>query len=278
MISKSVRRCAAGRPPRVVYRSFREALEVLSDVATARPAWWTPPCGEFVAYMQKHASRLENLMKEDTLPYAHDVMCFEGLDGVGKTTITKHIAKSLNATLIVSPPPRWAMARERFREQPEEVARAFYSACNYDTADEVVKTSRLGPVVLDRWYLSTLCNALAHRTEPLPDECSILFQWPLDLPPFSRGLGFFLTVPEEVRVARTHKRGALETDEKALEANAELRRKVTTAYERTKLLSTIERPNWRAAVNAIYAELREHSRMSVPIDFTPEEVAEISPY
>ncbi|KAK7194877.1 UMP-CMP kinase, mitochondrial [Novymonas esmeraldas] len=258
-----------------VYRSRLDCLAVLRAVARSSPAWWTPSCTAFV----DEAESLRSTAHASS-PGArrHAIVLVEGLDGTGKTLITRTLAARLPGVALSTPPPQFAVLRETFRHEEEAVARAFYSAANYIAADAIVAAAQTSVVVVDRWWCSTCAMALANscRYDALPPAGDVVYRWPEDLP--SPDVGVLLSVDEAVRVARVRKRAPEDAEERRLSAQAEMRCVALEAYRRTAVLTEVDAPSYRAAVNSILRLLQARGIATEAELFTQAELDNIEPY
>ncbi len=135
------------------------------------------------------------------------IIVIEGLDGVGKTTLSRGLARALGARWLTTPGAalRDPETRRRFEAAYAScrVARSVaYGATVLAVGKEALALAQAGtPVVIDRYWLSTLAYAPAEAEAalaPLED----LLECP--------DLTLFATAPEAVRRARLQGRtGAL---------------------------------------------------------------------
>ncbi|XP_035702674.1 UMP-CMP kinase 2, mitochondrial-like isoform X2 [Folsomia candida] len=157
----------------------------------------------------------------------------EGMDGTGKTTLTKCLASKLNMKQISTPPklPEFQQARPFFDNQPESLRRAYYSLGNYLAAQDVVDCK--GPVVMDRFWHSTAAYAMAHQIKTLGEQPkSEDFIWPDDL--LKPDLVIFLQVSEQERIRRhTNRKDFTNTaEEQTLADNESFRNSLTEIYRK----------------------------------------------
>jgi len=164
-------------------------------------------------------------------PSIHPFVVIEGLDGTGKTTLTKYLSDSLGMKLISTPPklPEFQQARNFFDDQPESLRRAFYCLGNYLAAQDVIDVKQ--PVVMDRFWHSTASYAMAHQirtTNEKPKEDDFL--WPDDL--LKPDLVIFLQVSEQERIRRhTNRKDFTNTvEEKTLAENESFRKSLLELY------------------------------------------------
>ncbi|KAJ8398198.1 hypothetical protein AAFF_G00430420 [Aldrovandia affinis] len=165
------------------------------------------------------------------------IIAIEGLDGTGKTTLTRSLTAALNASLLRSPPECLSPWRPRFDSEPALLRRAFYALGNYITASQIATASQHAPVIVDRYWHSTaaygIATAVSGRVENLPSPGSEVYRWPGDL--LRPDLVLLLTVNPEERMRRLDLRGEEKTREEAeLEANQLFRTKVEQAYKRAE--------------------------------------------
>lgn len=134
------------------------------------------------------------------------IIVIEGLDGVGKTTLSRTLARALGATWLTTPgvhlrdPETRRRFEAAFAASPEGRAVAYAATC-IDAGAEARAVAAAGrPVIIDRYWLSTRVYAAPH-IQPALDPLE-----PFIVPPT---LTLFVTAPEDVRRARLTGRGAL---------------------------------------------------------------------
>ncbi len=139
------------------------------------------------------------------------LIVIEGLDGVGKTTLSKGLAEALGARWMTTPGAGIRQVRERFDAAFERspIARCLAYAATVIAAgtDALEHCLRGGDVVLDRYWLSTcayapeLMQGLLERLEEsvVPADVT-LYAW----------------APEPVRRARLTGRGLSKADAETL--------------------------------------------------------------
>uniref|UniRef100_A0A8C5PS55 UMP-CMP kinase 2, mitochondrial n=1 Tax=Leptobrachium leishanense TaxID=445787 RepID=A0A8C5PS55_9ANUR len=163
------------------------------------------------------------------------VIVIEGLDGTGKSTLTKSLQDALNATLLNSPPECISPWRKAFDDEPSLLRRAYYGLGNYIVADQISEAAQSSPVIVDRYWHSTAAYSIGTEIggglHNLPAHHHEVYQWPKDL--LKPDLVILLTVSDEERMQRMCKRGLAKTvEEKELESNSLFRQKVEEAYKR----------------------------------------------
>ncbi|XP_044730735.1 UMP-CMP kinase 2, mitochondrial-like isoform X2 [Chrysoperla carnea] len=156
----------------------------------------------------------------------------EGLDGCGKTTLSRALSKKRGAELMCTPPKSIDHLRSSFDDAT--LRTAFYSLGNYIAAEEIRVITARSPVMLDRYWHSTGAFALAqavHNKEielpPIDDE---VYKWPTDL--LKPDLVIYLDVSEENRLERISRRPTCTDQESLIKTNADFRKNIITAYER----------------------------------------------
>ena len=256
-----------------IYHRKADCVAVLSALRATRPSWWDSECDEF-------------LTKVDRVPivsrqshHTYPIIGVEGLDGVGKTTITKDLAEKLGGALVRTPHPQLEPLRAKFRRLDEPLARAFYCGANYLAAPETLELTRKQPVVVDRWWCSTCAMALSREGNPsrLPPAGDPVYEWPRDLPTMS--LGILLDVDEAIRIGRMKKRGDEIEEEKKLAANEGLRRAAMLAYRNMNVLENVNAPNYKSAVNDILDLLETKVKFTHNVKkYSAEEVRTLPPF
>ena len=144
---------------------------------------------------------------------------FEGLDGSGKSTSAKDLARRLDARFMTTPSP---VVRE-FRDELiasfdgcQEACQLFYLATLFSAAEEIKRLLAGGTsVVLDRYFLSTQAYAAFRGSRLHMDSLSSL------LPPAD--LTVFLDVPLSLRQERLKTRATSLADRETLSIEADVR-------------------------------------------------------
>ena len=173
--------------------------------------------------------------------FRHPVIAIEGIDGCGKSTLCASLVERLGpgAQLLQTPSPRMSRLRHVFDACDESVRRAYYSLCNYSVAQDVIQAAALGPVVVDRYWYSTVAYALAQTKRCALVNSNIIPEWPHDLLRPSAVL--LLTVGEEERQRRIDVRGVSTTQEEArLKNKAEMRQQLLEMYRALKPTAEID--------------------------------------
>ncbi|KAF7271474.1 hypothetical protein GWI33_015642 [Rhynchophorus ferrugineus] len=89
----------------------------------------------------------------------HPLIVLEGLDGCGKTSMGKVLAKKLHIVKHTTPPESIKHLRSYFDDNLM-VRSAYYSLGNYIAALEIASILRDSPVIMDRFWHSTIAFAI----------------------------------------------------------------------------------------------------------------------
>ncbi|KAF6209038.1 hypothetical protein GE061_014781 [Apolygus lucorum] len=163
----------------------------------------------------------------------HPLVVFEGLDGSGKSLLTKLTSKKLKGIKLSTPPDSVKHLRPYFDGDGVDrvLRRAFYSLGNYLAARDLQKLLKSSPVVMDRFWHSTAAYAIAEQTDS-DDIPESTFTWPSDL--LQPDLVVFLTVSEDVRLERMSRRSNFTSEEDQLKENSAYRQKLTDTFAKMK--------------------------------------------
>ncbi|MEK7478263.1 MAG: AAA family ATPase [Patescibacteria group bacterium] len=124
----------------------------------------------------------------------------EGLNGVGKTTISKLLVERLNGIYITTPSSIFQTGRVLVDKSADPIARfLFYLAGVYQTSIEIAEIIGSGQtIVCDRYYHSTVCsNRAAGLDVEIPQFVNLI------QPDFT----FLVTCEQNIRLSRLSKRG-----------------------------------------------------------------------
>uniref|UniRef100_A0A1B6EBD4 Thymidylate kinase-like domain-containing protein n=1 Tax=Clastoptera arizonana TaxID=38151 RepID=A0A1B6EBD4_9HEMI len=155
----------------------------------------------------------------------------EGLDGSGKSTLTKMLANSLGGVYMATPPPAITHLRQKFDQHNPDLRRAFYALGNYIAANDVKCERSRRPVVMDRFWNSTTAYAIGNEVKlgkELPPENSNIYDWPSDL--LMPDYVIYLKVSENIRLERLSKRKDFTPEEDELKANEMFRNNLEKIY------------------------------------------------
>lgn len=133
---------------------------------------------------------------------------FEGLDGAGKTTCAKELAKRLDAELMTTPPPEVRDYRDELIQslgESQEARQLFYLSTVFAVSDRVSMLLEQGrSVVLDRYFLSTQAYASFRGSRLDLDDQQRMIR-PADFT-------IFLEASLQTRVERLERRGMTAED------------------------------------------------------------------
>lgn len=158
------------------------------------------------------------------------LIVFEGLDGVGKSTVVDGVCERLQAVRHRSPAPWLEDARRRARNTSDTALEACYEFANV-VASEELRAMEGTTVVMDRFAISTEARRLAqqwsHSVEFL--ERLATWTWPKHL--IQPDLNVHLRLEEHERQERIRTRGEeLTRDERRLASDGTYRTAVTAAF------------------------------------------------
>ena len=134
----------------------------------------------------------------------HPIIAIEGIDGAGKTLVSKQLALELNGKYIKTPDTQFSHIREHF-DAPCVDPRArmhFYIACLWDAYRKAARVAEFKPVIFDRYIMSTYAyhKALCNNSREI--DLAIEFS----APP-SANINILLWVSPETAAKRLKKRG-----------------------------------------------------------------------
>jgi len=178
------------------------------------------------------------------------VIVLEGLDGVGKSTLIQNLkhALGLPTTCLKSPPEELLHLRPYFDGQPKEMRRAFYALGNYACALRIRSAVVDGPVVVDRFWPSTVAYAISHDLQMMPDAVPDVLEMPDDLadllPKGNPVVFLLLELSEAERAKRVRARAGstpagytltVTREEEELERSISHRARLTAAYHALRI-------------------------------------------
>lgn len=149
---------------------------------------------------------------------------------VGKSTLSRLLAKKINAVNLKSPPSCISSELRAAFDDSADLKTAFYALGNYIAAFEIAKTLETQPVVLDRFWNSTAANALARNVQAkpggydLPARGNPVYRWPADL--IQPDVVLFLSVSEHERQRRQARRKEVTKEEMMLKEIHSFRQKL----------------------------------------------------
>jgi thymidylate kinase len=140
----------------------------------------------------------------------HPFIVLEGLDGCGKSTLAKELARRMGGVVFHTPPCDMAAIRQTVDKDGDPLSAFFYyMAGNFHASVRIRDLLALAPVICDRYYYTTLtAHQGAVRRMGLE-----LFPWKEVL--LQPDYIFHLEVSEDVRRARLMGRGNLTDDDRS---------------------------------------------------------------
>jgi dTMP kinase len=147
------------------------------------------------------------------------ILVFEGLDGVGKTSLSKAVAAALGAHWLTTPDERTRLVRDTIEDAwaaSAESRHLFYAASVIAAGRQAAELAAAGhDVVIDRYWLSTLAYSRAAGTRVDLDALEALIV-PADAT-------MWIDLDEPARRQRLGARGATAGDDWSLTVSSELR-------------------------------------------------------
>ena len=157
------------------------------------------------------------------------LIVFEGLDGVGKSTVINGVAERLNAKRMRTPSPSLSEAREKCGSLSIRAQEALFDLGNMMASDEMQRIENQF-IVCDRYAISTDVRRIVSRHNNHDDvmEEILDWEWPKDL--YRPVLNIHLCVSENIRKERVRLRGNMTEDEKRLEMDTKYRTMLLVGY------------------------------------------------
>mgnify|MGYP000250471117 CR=1 FL=1 len=176
---------------------------------------------------------------------------FEGIDGAGKTSIAKELAKSIHGLYIQSPPKPFDQIKQRVLENAVPIARFLYFLSSNIQLSELAKSAlRKNHVVSDRYIWSTIAyhSALENIS---PNELKAIVM------PFMKFLIMpdyvvFLTVKRKIQLQRLRNRVENGLQKRLLVSN-DFQTRLKEAYRYSKELFDV---NW-IEIDTSYKSIHE---------------------
>ncbi len=157
------------------------------------------------------------------------LIVFEGLDGVGKSTVVQGVLDALNGTLMRTPSPLLKEARRRCSDLPAEVGEALFDLGNMMASAEI-QDMEDQIVVCDRYLISTAARRIASSNVDAPELIRDLFSWSWPEHLHQPTLSVHLWLQEDERKQRVRHRGEMTADEERLEVDPRYRAALLMAY------------------------------------------------
>ncbi len=175
----------------------------------------------------------------------------EGIDGSGKSTVSRLLAKSLGAKLVSTPPKGFGSARRAVDSHAQLQSRFFFYLSSVlfasETIEELLKTNH---VVCDRYIFSTLGYHQSLGLKIDFDLSSIKFTQP--------DFTFFLRIEDEVERQRRLRERMRFTKTDALIDDEKVRKKLVREYSRFPMIH-IDTSNTSA--QEVVMKIREHIKL-----------------
>ena len=172
--------------------------------------------------MKKHDALLYAPESETEAASRSPYIVLEGLDGVGKSSVSRALARRLGGRVLTTPSREFGLTGRHIDMCPRGLVRLLYYLCAAAvTSDSARGLTRRIPVVADRYVLS----ALAYHAPP----SHAAEVWRLGL--LRPDVTVLLTADESVRRRRLRLRGPLSRSEKLLQ-EASVRREILETYRR----------------------------------------------
>ena len=157
------------------------------------------------------------------------LIVFEGLDGVGKSTVVQGVINALNARLMRTPSPLLKEARRRCSDLPPEVGEALFDLGNMMASAEMIEMDA-EIVVCDRYLVSTAARRIASENVDSPELLQALSSWTWPEHLLEPTLSVHLCLQEDERKKRVRHRGEMTADEERLEVDSRYRAALLMAY------------------------------------------------
>ena len=138
---------------------------------------------------------------------------FEGVDGAGKSTVSKLVAELLGASHLESPIHEFKSIRKFVEHNLCEKGKLFYYlASNFELSNYIRANRLIEPIVCARYFHSTIIGHASRQFLNVEDFCKTLPVSSNELE--APDLTIFLTVSEDKQRARINDRSASENSEK----------------------------------------------------------------
>ena len=184
------------------------------------------------------------------------LIVFEGLDGVGKSTVINGVAKRLNAKRMRTPPPLLNEARKKCASLSTRAEEALFDLGNMMASDEMQREENQ-LMICDRYAISTDVRRIVSRHNNQADILEEIFDWEWPKHLYRPLLNIHLCVNEKIRQQRVRLRGNMTLDEKRLETDAEYRTAILIGYsEMCDITLDLTGLDEDQAVNSVMAYLR----------------------
>jgi thymidylate kinase len=157
------------------------------------------------------------------------LIVFEGLDGVGKSTVVQGVVNHLNAKLMRTPSPFLKEARRQCSALSPNAEEALFDLGNV-MASEEMRQDESHAMVCDRYVISTEARRFATQHGDSPSLFGALSSWTWPEHLFESTLCVHLCLQEDERKKRVRHRGEMTPDEERLEVDPRYRAALLMAY------------------------------------------------
>lgn len=177
---------------------------------------------------------------------------FEGVDGAGKSTVSRRVADRLGALHLESPVNEFRKIRGFAENTLCEKGKLFYYlASNFEVSGHVRESRLLQPVVCARYFHSTLIGHASRKYSNIEDFCREIPVSSGDFEP--PDLTIFLSVSEDAQRERIRSRCASNNSKKDYRC---LDDSVYRRYLFRNYAAVAERENWLVIDTTSMAEER----------------------
>ena len=159
------------------------------------------------------------------------LIVFEGLDGVGKSTIVEGVVESFSAYKMRTPSPILKEARQKCAKLSTKAQEALFDFGNIMASEELWRRNDM-LVVCDRYIISTTARRIASSNIDSPNLYSELDKWKWDTELYRPTICIHLYLQENERQRRVCSRGDMTDDEERLNTDPRYRAALITAYSR----------------------------------------------
>lgn len=144
---------------------------------------------------------------------------FEGVDGAGKSEVSKLVAEKLSAIHLESPTTPFSSIRNHVDKKLSDKGRFyFYMASNFDLSEKILITLRSKSIICARYFHSTVIGYASRQNIDIESVYNSINVTKEDL--INPDLTIFLNVNEDTQRRRINSRGLSknsQTDYKCLE-------------------------------------------------------------
>ncbi len=153
----------------------------------------------------------------------------EGIDGAGKTTVSKSLARKIGAKFICTPPPGFSATRRIIDANAKITSRfLFYLSSVVYTSELIEEWIKKNHVICDRYFISTIAyhNALGLKLSFDLNKMHL----------FKPDATFFLELRDENERQRRLKERKKYTNTDALLEDEKIRNKLITEYQKYPMM------------------------------------------